>query len=108
MPAIGQEKAKATGAEKGKVSSRVIAETEKVRVLEIRIPPAAINQSPPSSFTRVVRALKGGTFVRTYPDGKTETIVIKTGDTRINPPGGPYTVKNIGKTELVFYVVVVK
>jgi len=109
IPAMAQDKAKAAKAETGKATSTVLAENEKVRVLENRLRPGDVNEAPPSPFMRVVRVLKGGTFLRTYADGKTEKIEWKTGETSIVAPSAqPYTTKNVGKTEIVLYRVVLK
>jgi len=104
-PAAAQDKAKA---EKGKSAMKVLAENDKLRAYEARFKPGDENLSVPSSATRVVRALKGGTLLRTYADGKTEKVEWKTGDVRINAPSGQYTAKNVGKTEIVLYVVLLK
>ena len=107
IPAMAQEKA--AKVEKGKAITTLVVENEKVRVQETRFKPGDVNEAVPSSSTRVVLALKGGTLLRTYTDGKTDTVVWKPGQTRINPPSAqPYTAKNIGKTELVLYIVVLK
>ena len=58
--------------------------------------------------TRVVRVLKGGTVLRTYADGKTEKSEWKTGEVQIQEPGPQYTARNVGKTEVVLYVVRLK
>jgi hypothetical protein len=109
MPAIGQEKAKAAKAEKGKATTTLVVENEKVRVQETRFKPGDVNEAVPSSSMRVVLALKGGTLLRTYADGKTEKVEWKTGQTRINLPSAQaYTAKSIGKRELVLYIVVLK
>jgi len=110
-PATAQEKMAAKKMEKaaGKVSSTVVAENEKVRVLENRFKPGALNETPPSSSTRVIHVLKGGTLLRTYTDGKTEKIEWKTGETKIlGPSAQTYTTKNIGKSELALLIVVLK
>jgi hypothetical protein len=56
--------------------------------------------------------LKGGTLERTYADGKKEKIEVKTGTVRYLEPakgaGAKYTVKNIGNTEIVSFVIVLK
>jgi len=108
FPAMGQEKEKAAKAEKGKVISTVIVDNDKVRVFENRFRPGDVNTSPPSSMTRVVRALKGGMILWTYADGKTETVEWKTGQVRVLSPGPQYTSTNIGKTEVVLYIVGIK
>lgn len=95
-------------AEKGKVTTRVLADNDKVRAQEVTFRPGDENTSVPSTTFRVVRALKGGTIQRNYADGKTEKIEYKAGDVKINAPSGQYTTKNVGKTEVVLYVVVLK
>jgi hypothetical protein len=57
---------------------------------------------------RVVRALKGGTLMRTYADGKTEKVQWKTGEVKWLGPDPVFATKNVGKTEIVLYVVEVK
>ena len=46
---------------------------------------------------RVLRALNGGTLTRIYPDGKTESIVWKTGEVKYFDATPEYAVKNTGK-----------
>jgi len=94
--------------EKGKASMTVLAENDKARAFEIRFKPGDENASVPSSNFRVARALQGGTQQRNYPDGKTEKVEWKTGEVRIVGPAGAYTTKNIGKGDIVLYVVVLK
>jgi beta-alanine degradation protein BauB len=106
-PAVAQEKAKAPAAEKGKSTRAVLAENDKMKVLEVRIKPGEVNR-PTYNASRVVRVLKGGKLLRTYADGKTEPLVWKTGQVAIQEPGPEYTAKNVGKTEIVLYVVVLK
>ena len=92
-----------------KATIKVLQENEKVRVLETTFAPGAVNTAVPSTSTRVVRALSGGTLERTYADGKKEKVEYKTGEVRINNPSKvTYTAKNIGKTEVKLYVVQVK
>ena len=105
IPAIAQEKARA---EKGKSVTTVLAENDKVRVWETRYRPGDLNTAPPSSATRVIRVLKGGTFLWTYADGKTEKVVWKTGEVKIPTPGPQFTSKNVGKSEILIYVVMLK
>jgi len=100
---VAQEKAaKATATQK------VLLDGDKVRVYEVTYKPGAENTSVPSSSSRVVRALKGGTIQRIYSDGKKENVTYKAGQVRLNEPGPGYTAKNIGKTQIVLYVVQVK
>jgi hypothetical protein len=105
---MGQEKAKAVKAEKGKSITTVLAENDKVRAWETRYKPGDENTAPPSSAWRVIRPLKGGTLLWTYGDGKTEKKEWKTGEVQIVGPGPQFTSKNIGKSEIVLYVVMVK
>ncbi|HEY6821736.1 MAG TPA: hypothetical protein VI321_06930 [Burkholderiales bacterium] len=91
------------------VSSTVIADNDKVRVLENRFKPGAVNATPPAPYLRVVRVMKGGTLLRTYEDGSTQTVSYRTGETLINPPSiKSYTAKNVSDGELVLYIVVLK
>lgn len=107
-PATAQEKAKAATPQ---VTTKMLLENEKVRVFELHFKPGDENPNVPRN-ARVVRALKAGTLLRTYPEGKTEKIEFKTGDVRFNPPvvgaGPQYTVRNVGKSELVLYIVELK
>jgi hypothetical protein len=90
---------------------KVLVENDKVRAFETRYKPGDENQNVPREG-RVIRALTSGTLLRTYTDGKAERIEWKAGDVRYNPPiTGPvpqYTTKNVGNSELVLYVVVMK
>lgn len=105
--AIAQDKAKA---EKGasKVAIKPISENDKVKVFEATYAPGAENTSVPSSATRVVRALKGGTLERRYADGKKEVVEWKPGMVQVLGATGAYTTKNIGKSEIQLYVVQLK
>ena len=107
-PAMAQDKAKAAKAEAGKPTITALAENDKVKVYTVQYKPGDTNSTIANSTTRVVRALKGGTLLRTYADGKTEKAEWKTGDSRIRGPEGAYTTKNVGKSELLLYVVQVK
>ena len=111
--AFAQDKAKAAPAaktEKGKSTMKVLIDNDKVRVFERTYKPGDTNEEAPTSSYRVNRTLKGGTLERTYPDGKKEKIEVKTGTVRYLEPskGGKYTVKNIGNTEIVSFVIVLK
>ena len=109
---MAQDKAKAAPAakaEKGMVTRKVLLENDKVLAFEVNYKPGDENKSVPSSSFRVIRALKGGTLMRTYPDGKTQKVEWKTGEVRmIEPDKAGYTTKNIGKSDLQLYVVVLK
>ena len=108
-PAMAQDKAKAALAAKGMAKLTVLADNDKTRVFEVQFKPGDENKAVPSSSFRVVRALKGGTLTRTYADGKTEKVEYKTDEVRLNEPSKvAYTAKNIGKTDIELYVVVLK
>ena len=87
-PAMAQDKAKAAKAapaakaEKGAPKVTVVMENDKVRVYEAYFKPGDENKAVPSANSRVLRAMKGGTLMRTYADGKTEKREYKTGDVR--------------------------
>lgn len=93
--------------EKGQASRAVLAESDRLQVLEIRQKPGEVT-TPSTSATRVVRALQGGTMLRTYADGKTEKVEWKTGEVQLQEPGPQYTVRNVGNSEIVLYVVRLK
>jgi hypothetical protein len=52
-----------------------------------------------------VRAIKGGTLERDHPDGKKEKVEWKQDQVRINKPTKAYNVKNVGKSDVVLFVV---
>ena len=87
---------------------KVLAENDKVKVWELLYKPGDTNTSPPASATRVVRVLKGGEQLWTYADGKTEKNVYKTGEVRVLGPGPQFTSKNVGKTDILLYTVMLK
>ena len=100
--------------EKGKgvqVEQKKVIENDKVLVIENRYKPGAENPNVPRD-ARVVHTLTSGTLVRVYPDGKTEKVEWKAGESRFIPATvgatPQYSTKNVGKTELVLYLVVLK
>jgi hypothetical protein len=112
--AIAQEKAtKSAVKEKATKSAsavkmKVLLENDKVKVYEVTYAPGAENTGVAASTMRIVRALKGGTLLRSYADGKKQEAVWKTGEAKQLDPGQAYTTKNIGKTEVQLYVVQIK
>jgi hypothetical protein len=102
--AMAAEKAKAAPP---KQEVKVLVENDKVRVAENRWVPGAESENI-ARPNRVVRAVKGGTLQRIYPDGKKETVNWKTGEVKYFAKAEPYIVKNIGKSEVVLYVVGLK
>jgi hypothetical protein len=114
-PAVAQDKAKgapAAKAEKGKSTMKVLLDNDRVRVFERTYKPGDTNDEVPSSSYRINHTLKGGTLERTYANGKKEKTEVKTGMVRYLEPakgaGEKYTVKNVGNTEIVSFVVVLK
>lgn len=91
-----------------KVELKTIVENDKVKVFEATYVPGAENPSPPSTSTRVVRALTAGMLERRYADGKIDKVDWKPGMVQVLPPSGPYTLKNVGNTKLHLYVVQIK
>ena len=109
-PAMAQDKAKdakaapAAKAEKGKPVQKVLHEDDKVRVYEARFKPGDVGGNVARPY-RIARMLQGGTMQRTYADGKTDKLEYKTGEVRALGPDPVFTPKNIGKTDVVFYIV---
>lgn len=91
-------------ADSGKAVRTVLAEDDRFQVFEIRQKPGEVNEAS-TSGTRIIRALSGGSLLRTYADGKTERSDWKTGEVQIQGPGPQYSVRNVGDTEVVLYVV---
>jgi hypothetical protein len=108
-PAAAPDKAKAAAPDKSKAApsnQKVILENDKVKAFEVRYKPGEggeARERPP----RVVRALSDGTMERTYPGGKTEKVEWKAGETKYFPKDS-FANKNVGKTEVVLYVVEIK
>lgn len=94
----------------GKATVTVHIDNDRVRVNETHYRPGDVVEFEDRSMFRVQRILQGGTLERTYPDGKKETMELKAGDVRYQEPskGGNYTTRNVGKTDIVVYVVRLK
>lgn len=54
-----------------------------------------------------MHTVKGSTIVRTHPDGKTQKIESKTGETRWLE-AATYEFKNVGKSDYIIHVVYLK
>ena len=107
VPAIAQEKATVPAA-KAKASEpqagpRPLVENDKVKAYEVVSKPGVVNP-PRERPARVVRALTDGTMERLYPDGKTEKVEWKAGQVRWFPKEN-FGNKNIGKSDMKFYIV---
>jgi hypothetical protein len=109
-PLLAQEKAKPAAAPKAAVKddrqAKVHVENEKVRVTDTTYKPGA-SSGMQERGPRVVRALSDGTLEKTFPDGKKETIEWKTGQVKYLPKE-TYSQKNVGKTDVVLYVINLK
>lgn len=103
-PAMAQDEAKSV---KGRVTLTTLQENDKMKVFEARFKPGDESANIARPF-RVIRALKGGTLLRTYADGKTEKIEWKTGDVRFVGPDSVYKSKNVGQAEILLYIVQLK
>jgi hypothetical protein len=110
-PAVAQEK-KAAPAAKGKATIKVLLENDKVRVYETTYRPGDVNTEVPTAYYRINRTMRDATIERTYADGKKEKLELKAGTVRMLEPAKPgaptYTVQNIGKSEHVSYIVLLK
>jgi hypothetical protein len=114
-----QDKAKdaktapAAKVEKGEPTDRVLVDNEKVRVIERTYKPGDVNTRPENQVAyRTNYTAKGGTLERTYADGKKQKMELKAGTLRyLEPtkaPGGQWTTKNIGNTDVVSIITVLK
>ena len=101
VPAVAQEKKAAQRTQK------VFIDNDKVRVTETTFKPGEVSPSIERPY-RITRVIKGGKTVRTYADGKTETLEWKAGEVKALGPDRQYKPKNVGKTDFLIYVVEVK
>ena len=88
-------------------TNKELIDNDKVRVYETTFAPGAEASNVPRPY-RIVRALTDGTLLRTFADGRTETIVWKAGEVRELGPDSQYKSKNVGTSEFRWYVVVPK
>jgi len=108
--AVAQDKAKemkSAKAVKGKATITDLFENDKVRVYEVTFTPGDEGANVARPF-QVIRPLKGGTLQRTWADGKVDKVEFKTGEVQTRDPAAPFTPKNIGKSDVVLFVVQVK
>lgn len=83
----------------GQLTAKTLDENAKVKIIDVIAKPG--ETSPIHSRPmRVVHFVTGGTFERTYADGKKEVIPEKAGQTKIVDVAQPYALKNIGKTTI--------
>lgn len=98
--------AKATSAAKPSTPAKVLLENDKLRIQETRYKPGSggpMMERP----GRASYSVKGGTFLRTYPDGKKVSVETKTGEWRWIEKE-TFSFINSGKTEIILHTVVPK
>lgn len=105
--------APAAKSKKGIAKVKVLVNNAKVRVSEALYKPGDVHLYRPLNLNRVSRVLSGGTLLRTYVDGATEKLVWKTGEVRYFEKAKPgyrkiKQLKNIGKTDIALYIVMLK
>ena len=103
----GADSAKAAPARKDAPATKVILDNDQVRVLEVTFRPGDAGDSAARPL-RVIHVIKGGTLMLHYPDGKTEKLLWKTGETQVRQATPAYAPKNEGKSDIVLLVVNVK
>ena len=99
-----EKKADAKAAPEG--TTKVILDNDKYRVVETTFKPghgSKVQERP----ARITRALTDGTMERMYPDGKTEKVEWKAGQVRYFPKE-QFGNRNVGKADMVFYIVAAK
>ena len=90
---------------------KVVVDNDRVRVMIVTWKPGAESPSVARELDRVVYAVKGGSIVRNYEDGRKVKYSYKAGDTVFaNSPDDkqPYSIKNIGKSTLVLQATFLK
>ena len=79
-----------------------------MRILEVTFKPGDTAATGPHPL-RIARPLKSGILERTFADGTKDQMEFKAGEVKVvQPESKPYTPKNIGKSDVVAYVVYVK
>ncbi len=91
----------------GVMTQKTLSENAKLAVFDMVAKPGETSpiQARPM---RVVYIISGGTFERTFADGKKEVIEEKAGETKILDVPKPYALKNIGKTTIHGVIVSMK
>jgi quercetin dioxygenase-like cupin family protein len=106
--AMAQDQAKDRKAARvEKESTKVLFDNDQVRVQEVTFKPGDQGPNAARPF-RIIRVLKGGTIRRTFSDGKIDNVVYKTGEVKVYEADRPFVPKNIGKSDIVLYVVALK
>ena len=87
--------------------AEVLFDDGEIRVQELHFQPGGVGPDMVRPF-RVIRVIEGGTMRRTFPDGRRDDIHYKTGETRVFEREGPFAIQNVGKTNIVLFVVALK
>ena len=94
-------------AKPGAPTIKVIAENDKLQVIDIMDKPGAVSPSA-VRLGRVTHWLTAAKLERTYADGTKDVVVHKTGETTLNTEKRAYSTKNIGTTTVHLIQVVLK
>jgi len=100
----------AFAADNGYDSKKVI-DNDRVRVMRVTLQPGAESPRVARELDRVVHVFKGGSIVRNYEDGRQVKYTYKTGDiVYVDSPDDklPYSIKNIGKSQMILQVTFLK
>jgi hypothetical protein len=106
-PAAPPARAAAKADAKDQRDRKVLVENDKVLVTEVTYKPGASSGDMLERKPRVTRALTSGSLEKTFADGRKETLKFKAGDVRFNPKE-TFSQKNVGKSDIVLYVVTLK
>jgi hypothetical protein len=98
-PVLGQGMSMTSSVKPGEPATKVIAENEKLRVLDVVDRPGDVS-APTVRQGRVVHWITGGKLERTFADGTKEVLTRKGGETTLITEKRPYSVKNIGTTSV--------
>ena len=91
----------------GTATIKVIAENDKLQVLDIMVKPGDVS-APGVRTGRVSHWLTAAKLERTFADGSKDVVVHKAGETTLNTEKRSYSSKNIGTTIIHIRQVVLK
>lgn len=113
-PALAQDmkdmkdmKGMASAAKPGTATIKVIAENEKLQVLDIMVKPGDVS-APAVRTGRVSHWLTPAKLERTFADGSKDVVVHKAGETTLNTEKRSYSSKNVGTNSIHIRQVVLK
>ncbi len=105
--ALAQGMSTAMSAKSGAPVIKVIAENDKLQVLDIMVKPGDVS-APAVRAGRVTHWLTAAKLERTFADGTKDVVVHKAGDTSLNTEKRAYSSKNIGTASAHLIQVVLK